>query len=294
MGVIAKTCLVIAAIWILAVIFCWWLQQKVLFYPVTEMTGYRPPDAEVFHLDSNGQSVEPADDTITGWYIPGERVVLFCHGNAGNISHRDYIIDLCRLFNLGIIVFDYQGYGMSQGEPSVKAIYQDSSRVYHYAITKVDPSKLYIWGESLGGSAATYLASKHPCAGLILLATFSSLDDILIYSQSPYAPLSLGLRITVDTLRTKDRITQVKCPVAIVHSLDDQLIPFDCARCLYDRVTTRRLLIPIHGGHASPSVTVNQILTLMDFFDIKPVAGYDQLQEALSNINTAAERHHLI
>jgi pimeloyl-ACP methyl ester carboxylesterase len=297
MGVVAKTAIVIAVIWISAIVFCWWLQKKMLFYPNTVMSDYLPDGYQPFHLDESGKDVkDPGDKTISGWYIPKKRkTILFCHGNTGNISHRDYLVDLCDLFGLSVILFDYSGYGLSGGEPSVGTMLKDGERVYRYARTLVDPGDLIIWGESLGGSVATDLASRFPCSALVLLATFSSLDDILIYSQRPYSSvLSLGLRIASNTLRSKDKVARVRCPVAIVHSMDDRLIPFQCAQALYERVPTKKLLIPIHGGHATPMVTVAQILQLMSFLGITERPESFLIQRALTNIRTAAQRHQLV
>lgn len=296
MGVVSKTAIVIAVVWVAAVVFCWWLQQKVLFYPATDMGPYAPPNYIPFHLDDKGQPVDRTDKTISGWYIPGgDKTVLFCHGNTGNISHRDYLIDLCQLYGLGVILFDYSGYGLSGGQPSTGTIFKDAERAYRYAISQIPADHLIIWGESLGGSAATHLASRFPCAALVLLATFSSLDDILIYNQTPYSSvLSFGLRVASNTLRSKDKIASVQSPVAIVHSLDDTLIPFQCAKELYHRVTSTKKLIPIHGGHATPMVSVDQMIELMEFLGLTQRPDTEDIQRVLHNIRTAAQRHGLV
>ena len=337
MSVTFRLLVVIVVIWIAAIIFCWWLQRKVLFFPASDMGPYRPDNYQPFYVDEEGKGHKdpPAGDYIAGWYIPATseskesgsklneskasgrklndlnetkesgsklneskasgKTVFFCHGNTGNIGHRDYVVELCKLFGLGCILFDYSGYGQSKGSPSMSTLFKDGERAYVYARSIIDADDLIVWGESLGGSVATMIASKYRCAYLVLLSTFSSLDDILLFQGTPYhSLLGWGLRISSNTLRSKDRILNVTCPVAIVHSLDDSLIPFACARALYERVPTNKLLIPIHGGHATPVVSVKQINELMDFLHVEVRPSVKQLQTALDNIRTAAYRHGLL
>lgn len=290
-----RVAIVIAVIWLAAVIFCWWLQRKVLFYPNQEMGPYRPTNYNKFYVDEEGNGTpDPTGNYLSGWFIPGKtpKTVFFCHGNTGNISHRDYMVELCQLFGLGLILFDYSGYGESKGNPGISTVIQDAERVYLYARSFLEPEHLIVWGESLGGSAATAVASKYRCGYLVLLATFSSLDDILIYSGKSL--LGYGLRLVSDTLRSKDRIRKVTCPVAIVHSKDDNLIPIDCARCLYQRVLTPKMLLEVHGGHATPVTTVQQLRELMDFIGSKERPSDNEVQRVLNQIRTAAYRHGLV
>jgi len=301
---------VVAIIWIAAIIFCRWLQRKVLFFPVTEMGSYRPDNYQPFYVDEEGKGHKdpPPGNYIAGWYIPApsqslsnmsgrkrSKTVLYCHGNTGNIGHRDYVVELCKLFDLGCILFDYSGYGESKGNPTMSTLFKDGERAYLYARSIIDPEDLIVWGESLGGSVATMIASKYRCAYLVLLSTFSSLDDILLFQGTPYhSLLGWGLRVSSNTLRSKDLILNVTCPVAIVHSLDDALIPFACARALYERVPTNKLLIPIHGGHATPVVSTKQITQLMEFLHVEVRPSIRHIQVALDNIRTAAYRHGLL
>ena len=299
MSVTFRLLIVVVTIWLAAVIFCWWLQRKILFFPASDMGPYRPDNYQSFYVDEEGKGHKepPAGDYIAGWHIPATsgKTVFFCHGNSGNIGHRDYVVELCKLFGLGCILFDYSGYGESKGSPSMSTLFKDGERAYVYARSIIDADDLIVWGESLGGSVATVIASKYRCAYLVLLSTFSSLDDILLFQGTPYhSLLGWGLRVSSNTLRSKDRILNVTCPVAIIHSLDDGLIPFACAQALYERVSTNKLLIPIHGGHATPVVAVKQINELMDFLHVGIRPEVKQLQTALDNIRTAAYRHGLL
>lgn len=205
------------------------------------------------------------EDRLSAWHFhnfPGKKTVLFCHGNYGNISYNDFFIDICHLQELNLLIFDYSGYGHSHGIPSQNTVIDDGERAYFYLRKFVDPADIIVWGMSMGGAIAVYIASRNPCSSLILQSTFSSLDDIVIDSQiAPYAAFLLGtLGVLVDKMPSKNRIGYVQCPIAIMHSRDDRLIPFSNAQRLYDNIShSCKKFIEIKGGHISPVIS-NQIL----------------------------------
>lgn len=269
-----------------------WFQSQILFYPNTLIVSkpklpYR--QVKIKSLASNLPRIEIIEDDadinsktnhtshhsqyINLWHFNNHsnkaKTVLFCHGNTGNISHRSYIIDLCHHFKLNLVLFDYRGYGSSIGMLNQKTICEDGVHAYHYLLNYCSPDQIIIWGESLGGSVASYIASKHPCSHLILMCTFSSLDDILIYSGIITRPIANLLSLLFDMLPSKNRIIDVKTPTVIIHSHEDELIPFECANVMYRRIGhSNKVLIPVKGQHASPLIDLSQILTLFDFCGI--------------------------
>lgn len=187
---------------------------------------------------------------LSGWFIPAKEpkgVMLFCHGNAGNISHR---LDSIMLFNqlgLSTFIFDYRGYGRSQGKITEIGTYADAEAAWRYLvkIKEVVPNEIIIFGRSLGGAVASKLARNHKPKGLILESTFTSIPDIAadIYS---FLPVRLLIRFTYPTV---ENVRDIKCPVLIVHSRDDDIIPFKHGRLIFDAAPEPKEFMEIKGSH---------------------------------------------
>jgi len=238
------------------------------------------------------------NNKISAWYFnnyPDNKTVLFCHGNAGNISHRDYVIELCDRYHLNLLIYDYQGFGRSIGVPSQSQICQDGESVYRYLTEEIhlNPDDIIIWGESLGGAVAAYIASRNPCYRLILMSTFSSLDDIVWDQDSGLLCRSLMYLLSKmsDMLSTKHRICNINVPIVIIHSTEDDLIPFSNSISLYNAIPhSQKLLIPIKGGHSTPHIKSDQLAKLFQFcnLDIKP---YEEIEDILDMIRQIKDKH---
>lgn len=122
---------------------------------------------------------------LHGWYFqgsPGQKTILLCHGKTGNISDLQILIELLCQTGASVFAFDYQGYGKSEGGPSVKGICDDGSAAYKWLVDhrKIAPTNIIVYGESLGGAVACHLAKHSVIGGLILQSAFSSLRKISI------------------------------------------------------------------------------------------------------------------
>jgi len=201
------------------------------------------------------------DDRLSAWYFdnyPNRKTILFCHGNYGNISYSDFLVDICHKNRINLLIFDYSGYGKSPGYPTQRQICEDGEKAYQYLRQTLSPEDIIIWGMSLGGAVATHIASRHPCSHLILMSTFSSLDGIILDSKiNPW--LNFYARVVayiIDTLPSHQKIEKVKCPIIIMHSPDDELIPISNGYRLYEKVSHQaKKFITIGGKHASPIIT---------------------------------------
>ncbi len=188
--------------------------------------------------------------SIHGWYLPNTAstfTLLFLHGNAGNISHR---LDSLKIFHdlgLSIFIIDYRGYGQSTGKPSEKGTYSDAEAAWNYLINKraLSADEIIIFGRSLGGGVASWLALEHKPAALILESTFTSIVDMasLIY---PYLPVKWMSRIHYPSIQ---RIDKINCPILFIHSPDDELIPYTHGQQLYARAKSPKSFFSISGGH---------------------------------------------
>lgn len=252
-------------------------QQSLLFYPET---GYmwEPKDAKLIQHEG-----------ITAWYwdhFPGQPTVLFCHGNTGNISFYSHINEICKIQSLNLLLFDYTGYGRSKGVATPSSVCDDGEKMYRWLTERVPPEKIIVWGESLGGAVATFIASRHTCKRLVLLSTFSSIGEAMIESGRGWLAYTLGWALYYSRPFTPLTWMQsVRCPVLIVHSTEDDLIPYTNAQRLYDAVLHQdKKKLSIKGGHTSPLADEEQIHELFDFCGVecKDVQG---IQRELASID---------
>ena len=217
------------------------MQPTFLYKPVREVL-YTPDE---LGLDFEKVTLKTDDGLrLSSWYVPAgnsEMTVLFCHGNGGNMMHR--------LDNLGLncLVFDYRGYGNSEGKPTEEGTYLDAKAAYKWLTEqkKIAPENIIIFGRSLGGSIAAQLASQVGAASLIIESTFTSYVDIgkKFY---PYMPVRFFARFSYKTI---DYIRDVHFPVMIIHSRNDDLIPFEFGLELYEAANEPKEFVEIFDGH---------------------------------------------
>jgi len=193
---------------------------------------------------------------LSGWFIPVQSargVLLFCHGNAGNISHRLESIQIFHQLGLDIFIFDYRGYGQSEGKPTEQGTYQDAEAAWQYLIEarQVTPTEIIVFGRSLGGAVASWLAQSHTPGALILESTFTSLPDIAS-TVYPYLPVRLLLRLEYNTA---EYLGRVNCPVLIVHSRDDEIMPFSHGWQLFEMAKEPKKFLEIAGTHNEGFIT---------------------------------------
>ncbi|MFZ0034006.1 MAG: alpha/beta hydrolase [Sedimentisphaerales bacterium] len=225
----------------------YFMQPVFLYSPVREVL-YTPGE---LGLDFE-KVIFKSDDglMLSGWYIPAnssELTVLFCHGNGGNMMHALDTINI--LYNLGLncLVFDYRGYGNSEGKPGEDGTYLDVKAAYKWLTEekKVSPDDIIVFGRSLGGSIAARLARKVRVGALIIESAFTSYVDIgrKFY---PYMPVRWFARFSY---RTIDYVKKVHCPVMIIHSRNDETIPFEFGLELYEAANEPKEFVEIFGSH---------------------------------------------
>lgn len=243
---ISVIAVLLIAYWGLGLIL-YFMQPKFLYYPVREIS-YTP---EELGLDFEEVTLKTDDGLrLSGWYIPVEDsgyTVLFCHGNGGNMMH--YLDSINIFYNLGLscFIFDYRGYGKSEGKPSEEGTYLDARAAYNWLIRekKISPSNIIVFGRSLGGSIAAELASKVEMGALTIESAFTSYVDIgkKFY---PYMPVRWFARFSY---RTIDYVKNVRCPVLIIHSRADEIVPFEFGLELYEAANEPKEFVEIFGSH---------------------------------------------
>jgi fermentation-respiration switch protein FrsA (DUF1100 family) len=173
---------------------------------------------------------------LHGAYCPVENargLILWCHGNGGNLSYGFDVAGNFRKLGVSVFLFDYRGYGRSEGSPDSKGVMLDAEAAYRYVTSKlkVPASHVVLLGESLGGAPAIYLASRHECGALITQSTFTSIRDMagVMY---PYFP---WLRFFVRTdFPNLDTIAGVRAPKLLIHSRTDEVVPFWMGQKLFN------------------------------------------------------------
>jgi fermentation-respiration switch protein FrsA (DUF1100 family) len=222
-------------------------QAKMLYFPTRQLEA--TPAAMGLAFDE--VTIKTSDGlNISAWYIPSARsrgVVLFCHGNAGNISHR---LDSIRIFHdlgLGVLIFDYRGYGRSEGEPDEKGTYLDAEAAWDYLVRAkgVDPARIVIFGRSLGSAVVAELALRRKAGALIIESGFTSVPD-LGRKFFPHLPVRFISRFNYATIEKIDRIG---IPKLFIHSPDDEIIPYEQGMRLFEKAGEPKEFLRIKGGH---------------------------------------------
>jgi uncharacterized protein len=224
-------------------------QSRLIYYPEAGRDIVGTPGDRGLAYES--VEISTADsENLHGWFVPAPEAtatILFFHGNAGNISHRmEYLLMFHRL-GYNTLIFDYRGYGQSSGSPSEAGTYLDAQAAWRYLTEEkgISPARIVLFGESLGGAVAAWLATQEKPALLVLGSAFTSIPDMAakIY---PFLPVRLLSRFEYNTM---DNLRTVTCPVFVAHSPQDELVPFAQGRALYRAAPDPKQFLELQGGH---------------------------------------------
>lgn len=225
---------------------------------------------QVYHpsreMDASGADLgRPCEDVyfksrdaveLNGWFFPAEAnsprarlVLLICHGNAGNISHRLGLYQLLLETGVGVFAFDYRGYGRSRGGPTEEGTYLDAQAAHEWLRRKgCSGNRILAFGESLGGGVASELCLREETGGLILQSTFTSIPAIGA-ELFPWLPVRWMSRIKYDT---HSKLPRLKIPVLIMHGRGDELIGFHHSERNFAAANEPKLFWEIKGEHNEP------------------------------------------
>ena len=188
---------------------------------------------------------------LNGWFVKhpdSKNGVLVLGGNAGNMSYMLDSVELFYKLGYSVFIYDYRGFGASEGILTESAMYDDASLAWNYLTQtrQIAPDNIVIFGRSLGTAVASWIASKFNPAALIMESGFSSLEKLgTIYYK--WLPTKYLLKFRYDSL---SRISKVKCPTLYIHSTEDELIPYSQSEELYAASTSEKSLLTISGNHA--------------------------------------------
>ncbi|MHC4836542.1 MAG: alpha/beta hydrolase [Planctomycetota bacterium] len=258
MAVVITIFSIIAAVYIGMGLLLFFNQGRMLYQPMRAVS-YTPTDVglgfEAVSLTTSlgfeAVSLTTSDGvTLAGWYVPAaeaERTVLFCHGNAGNISHRLDTLKMFHELGLNCLIVDYRGYGQSNGKPTEKGTIIDIKTCWDWLIEEkgVRPEEIILFGRSLGGSVAAAVANDVNPACLVVESAFTSFDDIGSHYY-PWLPVRLFTRYRYNTL---EAVKQIHCPLLVIHSLDDEIVPYKFGRQIFAAADEPKQFADLKGSH---------------------------------------------
>jgi fermentation-respiration switch protein FrsA (DUF1100 family) len=237
-----------------------WLERSMIFFPSRFPEGDWNVDLRPAGGDAPVPWIEDCSFTASdgvrlhGWFarphlavkpVEAPHVLLWFHGNAGNITHRyDHLCALVRL-PIQVFIVDYRGYGKSRGNPSEKGLYLDADAAWDFLLNEKEfkADRVVIFGESLGGAVAVDLAARVRPAGLVLQSTFTSVRDMAA-RHYPFIPRFL-VRTRMDSL---SKISRVACPKLFIHGTDDEIVPFAFGRRLYESAPAPKDYFEVPGA----------------------------------------------
>jgi hypothetical protein len=222
------------------------IDERLLFFPVKYPDGEWQPAglnySDVWFTATDGVRIH-------GWYCPCKNpraFVLYCHGNAGNVTHRADVMRLIQgRLRAAVLIFDYRGYGRSEGVATVEGILADAraARTFLAKQAAIYESDIVLIGNSLGGALAVQLAAEQRPRALVLENTFSSLKDIAAHHYPALAWL-----VPAKKLNSTEQIARYEGPLLQCHGDADRTIPFELGTKLFAAANEPKQLVKIPGG----------------------------------------------
>jgi len=233
--------------YILGFVWLYAFQERLVYFPTSTLVA--TPAAIGLEFEDVRFRTEDGL-TLHGWFVPhptARHTVLFLHGNAGNVSHRLQTIDLLHELGLAVFIFDYRGYGHSEGRPGEQGTYRDAEAAWSYltGTRDIPPERIVVFGRSLGGAVAAWLAVRHPPAAVVLESTFAS-GEAMARRTAPIYPAGLLTRLRYDSI---GRVPALRAPLLVIHSRDDEIVPLAQARALFAAAPQPKAFLEIRGSH---------------------------------------------
>ncbi len=232
------------------VVFLMLFENRLVFFPAAYPSGDWQPRGLVFE---NAEFKAEDGTSLHGWYLPHQSpraVVLFLHGNAGNIAGRVEFLRRVHDLRVSVLALDYRGYGKSEGSPSEAGVIADgrAARAWLAEKTRTPEKDIVLWGESLGCGVAVELAADG-ARGVILENAFTSLPDVAA-SHYAWAPVRLLMR---NRLSAIDKIGEYNGSLLQAHGEGDTVVPYSLGRRLFDAANEPKEFVSIPGGdHNDP------------------------------------------
>jgi len=231
------------------------MEEKLIFFPVAEIER-TPRDLGLAFEDVYFTTADGV--RLNGWFVPHPKAtttLLWSHGNAGNIGHR---LENIRLLHdkvgINVFIFDYRGYGRSEGRASEEGTYRDAEAALEYlrASKGMEPRQILFFGRSLGAAVAAELAGRADCLALILETPFASIPEMARIAF-PWLPIGHLLRTRYDVI---EKVKRVRAPVLVIHGDQDDVVPFEQGRQVFAAAPSPKEFYTIRGAHHNDTYLV--------------------------------------
>ena len=248
--ILAVLLVLMAGLWVLVR----YLETAGVFFPSRSMTV----NPSVMGLPWQDVYFKAKDNiTLNAWFLKNPQAfstVIFAHGNAGNISDRLFKIKFFYDLGLNVFIFDYRGYGKSEGRPSEAGVYLDAQGAYDYLQSREDVNmdNIILYGASIGGVVVVDLATHRKAALLVVESSITNAQD-MARIHYPFAPHFL-LSLKFDSI---NKVRRLSIPKLFIHSPDDEVVPFGVGQKLFEAASEPKEFLMIHGGHNDGSITVD-------------------------------------
>ena len=242
-----KTLFGLSGLYIMIGTSLYFLQEKLLFWPTVLAQDYQYkftyPFQELFLQTEESAMI----NALHFQAIEPKGVILYFHGNAGDLSRWGLIAEYFVEKNYDVLIMDYRTYGKSIGKLSETALYYDAQFLYEYLKERYKESEITIYGRSLGTAIATQLAAKYQPKQLILETPYYSMVDVA-KKRFPIIPVKQLMHYELPTFQF---MQEVECPITMFHGTNDRVIPIESAKQLYQSAPNKNIVLNIieRGGH---------------------------------------------
>ena len=216
------------------------LERRVLYYPNKKTYGSRPSGVETLDLLTTDGL------TLKAWYLPNESAtttLVYFHGNGGNLTGLVSQFQAFKELEVEVLAIDYRGFGDSQGDPSEEGLYLDGLAAFDKAKELSPDKKVVIYGRSLGGGVASYVATQRPADGLILESTFTSAKEVARFSHGERGAEA------IDAFDSLSRLADYQGPTLIFHGTQDKTIPSRMSQQLHKAIPNSKLWLVEGATH---------------------------------------------
>lgn len=242
----ARLLIIAMGLYAILVVLAMFFEEKFIFFPDKYPAGNwaLPSGAEDVYITTSDKL------ELHAWWIPNEKAThtfLWLHGNAGNITHRKYILEQLRTLDINILMLDYRGYGRSEGVPSEKGLYTDAEAVHDFlvSIKNIPPRNIIVFAQSLGTPVGAELMLRRECGGAILEAPFTNAKEMAM--KIIPIPLGWAIKSEFDTL---SKIKKINKPILIVHGTADDIVPFEHGKRIFESANPPKTFVELPNiGH---------------------------------------------